>query len=124
MLETSWKAGVQPRARAAQSQDGRKGRSSDAQEAKYLDQALTATRRSNRPSGKVELLDMIKTVKRHFKVLFLEYRCLLLLSSSDVTDKIQDFRAYKNSVTMVGALINHFGTAGRFFVFHGAHAWQ
>merc|ERR1719209_715540 len=45
---------VQPSARTAESREGRTSRSQDAKEAKYLDQALTASRGSNRASGKKE----------------------------------------------------------------------
>ena len=32
----------------------------------------------------------------------------------DATDKIQGFRAYKNSVAMVGAFMNHLSTVGKY----------
>ena len=49
------KADFQPRTGAAESREGRTSRSQDVKEAKYLDPAMTATRGSNRPSGKEEV---------------------------------------------------------------------
>ena len=48
------KADSQPRTRAAESREGRTSRSQDATEVENLDQALAATRSSNRPSVKEE----------------------------------------------------------------------
>merc|ERR1719290_242862 len=47
-------ADSQPRTRVAESQEGRTDRSKDAQEAKYLDEAMTTTRGSIRPSERGE----------------------------------------------------------------------
>ena len=57
---------------------------------------------------------MIETVKRRFMVLI--KNIAVNSFSSDATNKIQGFRAYKNSMTVVGSLITHLGTAGRTYV--------
>ena len=57
---------------------------------------------------------MIITVKRRFMVLI--KNIAVNSFSSDATNKIQGFRAYKNSITVVGSLITHLGTAGRTYV--------
>ena len=44
------------------------------------------------------------------------------------TSKVEAFNAYKNSMTYIGALLNHFGTAGISSMFehffHRAHPWK